>query len=355
MLAASVLLGACSRPAPSAEPVRAVRSMMIATGPSQGQQEYAAEVRARTETRLAFRVGGKLVQRQAELGQAVRTGQVLAQLDPVDLRLGQDAARAAVEAARVSADQARADWQRFKDLHAQGFISAAELQRRESTRLAAESQLAQAQAQAGVQGNQASYSRLLAPADGVVTAVDAEPGAVLGAGAPVLRLALAGPRDVVFAVPEDRVEHFRALARREGQVQVRRWGRSEAMPAAVREVAAAADPVTRTFLVKADLGKASVDLGQTMTVVVDLPILSGVVRLPLAAVLEQQGRSVVWLLDAASMTVHAQPVQIAGADGNQIVIASGLAAGAEVVTAGVHVLSEGQKVTRYVDPAVAAR
>lgn len=354
VLAAAVLAG-CSKPAPAPEPVRSVRTLKVATGSAAGTHEFAAEVRARTESSLGFRVGGKLVRRQAEIGQAVASGQVLAELDPQDLKLAQEAARAGVAAAEVSAQQARADFDRFRDLHAQGFISAAELQRRESAWKAADAQMAQARAQADVQLNQAGYSRLLAPAAGIVTTVAAEPGSVLAAGAPVLKLAHAGPRDVVFAVPEDAVDALRSLRGRDGALSVKLWGREQPLKGTLREVAAAADPVTRTFLLKADLGDAKVDLGQTAAVMLPLPEQPGVVRLPLSALLQQQGRTVVWVLDGASMSVRQQPVQVVGADGNSALIGGGLAAGAEVVTAGVHVLTEGQKVSRYAATAVAAK
>lgn len=347
VVALTAVLAGCSRPAPAPEPVRAVRTVTVSADSAGGSHDYAAEVRARTESRLGFRVGGKMVARPAEVGQRVRAGQVLAQLDPQDLRLAQTAAGAALQAAQVNLELAEADFQRFQGLRAQGFISAAELDRRDSTLKAAKAQFAQAQAQAGVQGNQAAYSVLTAPAAGVVTAVEAEPGAVLAAGAPVVRLAHDGPRDVVFAVPEDVVARMRPLLGQPGALKVRLWGTQTLLPATLREVAAAADPATRTFLVKADLGRAEAQLGQTASVVIDLPRQEGVTRLPLTAVLQQQGKTVVWLLDTSSMTVQTQPVQVAGADGNTVIVSSGLRPGQVVVTAGVHVLTPGQKVKLY--------
>lgn len=358
------LLG-CSKPEPAPEPVRAVRTQVVGAAAGQGTLEFAAEVKARTESRLGFRVGGKLLVRPVELGQSVRAGQLLGQLDVTDLGLGAEAAQAALRAAQVNLDQAQADLKRNEELHAQGFISAAELERRASARNAAQATFEQARAQAGVQGNQAQYSRLLADVAGVVTAVEAEPGAVLAAGTPVLRIAHDGPRDVVFQVPEDRIAGVRALQGKAGALSVELWGASGApLPATVREVSAAADPVGRTFQVKADVGRgADVRLGQTATV--RLPSArpgagataadgrSAVLRLPLPALAEVGGRSVVWLLDAAAMTVTPQPVQVAGAEGNQVLIvqgAQGVAPGQEVVVAGVHVLTPGQKVTRYVEP-----
>ena len=347
----TLALGGCSRPAPAPEPMRSVRTVTIAAGQVGGSVDYAAEVRARVESRLGFRVGGKMVSRAANLGDEVRAGQVLASLDAQDLRLGQDAARAAVQAAQSAHQQAEAEFKRFKDLREQGFISAAELDRRESTMKSARSQLEQAQALAGVQTNQARYGTLVADANGVVTAVEAEPGAVLSAGAAVLRVAQDGPRDVVFSVPEDQAGALRALQGRAGALSVTTWGADAAtLPASVREVAAAADPVTRTFLVKADIGKTAVRLGRTATVSVALPPGSGAVKLPLSAVFEQQGRSTVWLLDKASMTVRAQPIQVVAAEGNQLVVGAGLTPGQQVVSAGVHVLTQGQKVALYGAP-----
>jgi RND family efflux transporter MFP subunit len=349
------VLAACTRPEVAPEPVRSVRTMTVAREDAVATQEYAAEIRARTESKLGFQVGGRLVARQVDVGERVRAGQVLARIDPQDLRLGVDAARAALEAAQVELTQAAADFSRFRSLREQGFISAAELERHESRLKAAQAQAAQARAQVGVQGNLASYAELRAVAPGVVTAVEAEPGAVLSAGAPVLRVAHDGPRDVVFAVPEHQVDFIRALGLAAPALQVRLWGNAQAThPARIREVAAAADPVTRTFLVKADVGAVPVQLGQTATVVAELPRVTGAIRLPLSALLQQQGRTVVWVFDPQTSTVDARPVEVAGAVGNDVLLASGLEPGTVVVTAGVHVLTPGQKVSLYRGATLAA-
>ena len=338
--------------------MRAVRTLTVAAQSAGGVAEYAGEVRARTESRLSFRVGGKMLKRQVDLGDTVKAGQVLAQLDARDLRLGQDAARAAMGSAQASYDQSAADFKRYKELSDKGFIGPAELERREMAVKTARAQLDQARAQSGVQGNQAGYATLVADASGVVTGVELEPGMVASAGTPVLRLAHDGPRDVVFSVSEDKVGVVKALAAQPGRFTVRLWGAAGAtLPATIREIAAAADPVTRTFLVMADIGAgaaAGVRLGQTATVLMALPQVGGVTKLPLSALREDQGRSAVWLVDPATMTVRSQTVQLAGADGNDAVITAGLAPGQVVVTAGVHVLNPGQKVKYYIDPGIAA-
>jgi multidrug efflux system membrane fusion protein len=346
----SALVSGCGKQAAAPEPVRAVRTQVVSASAASSSHEYAAEVKARVESRLSFRVNGKLLSRSVNLGDKVKAGQVLARIDAQDLKLAEAAAAAGVAAARTNRDQMGADYKRFVDLQRQGFISTAELERRDSAFKAAQAQLDQAKAQADVQGNQAGYAQLVADGAGVVTGIDAEPGQVLAAGTPVVRLAMDGPRDIVFSVPEDQLSRVTAAAGRPGALKVRLWGSDQTSPLTLREMAAAADPVTRTFLIKADVGKLDVKLGQSATVVLDFPQVAGVVKLPLSAVSQQGGKTAVWLLDGASMTVKPVPVQVGGADGNEVVIAGGLSAGQEVVVAGVHVLNAGQKVKRYVPP-----
>lgn len=346
LIAAALFLVACSRPAPPEEPIRAVRVVTVGLDNFQSGAEFAGEVRARVESRLGFRVAGKIVRRQAEPGQRVTAGQVLAQLDPQDYKLAADAARAQMVAAATNRDLAAADFKRFKELRDQNFISGAELERREATLKAAQAQLEQAQAQLAGQGNQASYTTLVADVSGVVTAVDAEPGQVVAAGTLVVRIAQDGPRDVVFAVPEDRV----ALIKTGSAVDVRVWSANTTLKGVVREVAASADPVTRTFGVKVSLdAKDNLALGSTVSVVPQAFDRSGVqvIKLPTSAFRQDGKSSAVWVLDTASMTVRLQPVQIATADGNDVVVSAGLQPGMLVVSAGVHVLSPGQKVTIY--------
>jgi len=349
-LAASLVLVACGKEPAAAEPIRAVRTMTVGQLSGATVRDYAGEVHARVESRLAFRVGGKIVQRPVNLGDRVKAGQALAQVDPADLRFGQDAARAGLAAAKVNFEQTAADFKRYQDLRAQGFISAAELERRNSGLEAAKAQFDQARAQAGLQTNQAAYAALTADAPGVITAVFADVGAVVGAGSPVVGLAHDGPRDVVFAVPEDQLAIFRKLQGKPGGVSVTVWGGNTTLPATVREVAAAADPASRTFQVKADLPAGSVELGQTATVHVELAPADGKLRLPMQAVAGSGNESHVWVLDKSTMKVREQPVTVLRPEGDALVIDGGLKSGDTVVTAGAHVLNPGQQVTLYVEP-----
>ncbi len=347
--ASSALLVGCSRPTPAEEPIRAVKVLTVGAGTLQSALEFSGEIRPRVESRLGFRVGGKLIKRQVELGQRVKAGQVLAQLDAQDYQLAADAAQAQLGAAVTNRDLAAADFKRFKELREQNFISGAELERREATLKAAQAQVDQAQAQLKAQRNQGAYATLVADAAGVVTAIEAEVGQVVSAGLPVVRVAQDGPRDAVFSVPEDKV----AMVRPGAPVEVRVWPGQNVLPGKVREVSASADPVTRTYLVKVGLDVKAADappLGATVTALPKTQAQAEsapVLKLPTSALRQDGQATAVWVLDRASMTVKSQPVQIATADGNEAVVASGLQPGTVVVAAGVHVLSPGQKVSIY--------
>lgn len=348
------VLSACSRPQETPEPVRAVKIMTVGASQLTAASEFAGEIRARTESRLGFRVPGKLLERKVETGQRVRAGQLLAQIDPQDLQLAVQAAQAAVASAQSQRDLALADFRRYEALRAQNFISSAELERRAATLAAAEAALTQARSQYAAQSNQAGYARLLATTAGVVTGVEAEPGQVLAAGQTVLRLAHDGPREAVFSVPEQWVKGFRPGLALMATVS----SSGQTVKGQVREVAASADPVTRTFQIRLAL-PASMELPLGVTVNVQAPAIQAptaqALKLPTTALWQQGEGTAVWLFDEAAMTVQPQPVQVQAVDGQEVVIASGLRAGQKVVVAGVHVLAPGQKVTVYNPPAQAVR
>lgn len=345
LASAALLLAACSRPAPPEEPVRAVKVITVGTSAYSPSHEYAGEVRAQVESRLGFRVGGKLIKRQAEVGQQVRAGQVLAQLDPQDYRLAAEAGRAQVAAAATNRNLAAADFKRYQVLKDQDFISGAELERREATLKAAQAQLEQAQSQSAVQGNQTGYAVLTADVSGVVTAVEAEPGQVVAASATVVRIAADGVRDLVFSVPEDKVAGIKPGA----PVRVRVWAQGTELTGRVREVAASSDPVTRTYPVKVSIEGQAPPLGATAYAILAPTAAAGtpVIKLPTSALRQEGQATTVWLLDKASMTVRSQAIEVLTADGNEVVVGSGLVTGMLVVSAGVHVLSPGQKVSIY--------
>ena len=346
LVAIVAALAACSQASAPVEPIRAVKVLTVGSSNFDSGYEFAGEVKPRVESKLGFRVAGKLIKRQAEVGQHVQAGQLLAQLDPQDYALAADAARAQLAAATTNRDLAAADYKRYKELKDQGFISGAELERRDTALKAGQAQLDVAQVQLKSQGNQTGYTQLKADVSGIVVAVNAEPGQVVTAGTPIVQIAQDGARDVVFSVPEDKVKQMKLGA----DVKVRVWAENRDLAGKIREIAASADPVTRTFAIKVSLSGADAPaIGATVYVAPAALAHAGtqVIKLPTSALKQDGKTSAVWVLDKTSMTVKSQPIQIATADGNEAVISSGLQPGQLVVSAGVHVLSPGQKVTIY--------
>ncbi len=353
-LSCALAIAACSKPEAVQEPVRAVKVITVGAGTLTSGGEFAGEVRARVESRLGFRVAGKITQRQAEMGQHVNAGAVLAQIDASDYQLAVQAAQAQVAGARTQRDLAQAEYKRYEGLRAQNFISAAELERREASLKAAQSTLDQALAQAQNQGNQSAYTQLRADVSGVITSVDGEVGQVVAAGTPVFRLAQDGPRDAVFAVSENMVMR---LQKGQRMSAVMAQG-GPTVQGRIREIAGSADPVTRTFNVKLALeSDEKLPLGASVNVqAAGLTVNpSTVIKVPTSALRQEGKGSAVWVLDEAKMTVSSQAVEVGTADNNEAVIASGLSAGQRIVSAGVHVLNPGQKVTVYKAPITPAQ
>ncbi|WP_229467235.1 efflux RND transporter periplasmic adaptor subunit [Massilia sp. Mn16-1_5] len=339
MLLSGFLLGACSRHEPEAEPVRPVRIAILGQEPLEAGAEFPGEVRPRYESRLGFRVAGKITTREVEVGSAVRRGQVLMRLDPQDLRLAASQAQASLRAAETNRELAEADYARYKELRGQNFVSQSVLDTKRSAMRAARAEADAARAAFRGQANQAGYASLVSDVDGVVTGIDAEAGQVVAAGTPVVRVARLDALDVVIGIPEDRVDGLRM----DSQVAVRLWADpDETIRGRVREVSPAADPATRTYTVRVAIPpQPDVRLGMTATVRVASNAEAGL-RAPLSSLHYEAGSAGVWLVERGA--VRRVPVQVLGQAGNDVLLGTGVQAGQAVVTAGVNLLRQGQKV-----------
>lgn len=339
----AALVAACGGSSPKPEEVRVVRAIEVGAVADDRPMAFPGEVRSRYEAPLGFRVPGRVVARRVDAGASVRAGQVLAELDPADFAMAASAAAAQLAAARSDEATMAADLARYTDLFGKGFISAAEMERRQSAYAAAQARLGQAEAQAGITANQDRYARLTAPWDGVVTAVIGEVGQVVAAGQPVVALARPGYPEVVIAVPEGRLAGLRDAH----GLTVSLWAEPGRRYAArLRELSPAADPVTRTFAARVaiDSADAGVRLGMTATVHVDPGGGGPVALLPVGALLEAGGRPSVWVVGPDGR-IAARPITVDGYRDDQVVVTAGLARGERVVTAGVQKLSAGQKVS----------
>lgn len=336
-----ILLAACSKDAPKQEDVRPVRAIVVGSSDIDVNAEFAGEVRPRVESRLGFRVGGKIIARKVDVGTVVKRGQVLMQLDPQDLQLSQTQARAALRAAETQRDLARAELKRYEELRKQNFVSQAVLDARKSAFSSAQANVDAARAGYSAQSNQAQYSTLVSDIDGVVTAISAEVGQVVAPGTPVVSVANTNDKEIVISLPEDKVDAMRKVQ----DVTVRMWANpAVAIRGKIREVSPVADPATRTYPVRVSIPGAGSDVKLGMTARVQFASKSATpqMRVPLTALFHEKSSTAVWVVEKGA--VRLVPVQVGGTSGNDVVIASGVSPGQTVVTAGVNKLKNGQKV-----------
>ncbi|MFZ6863114.1 efflux RND transporter periplasmic adaptor subunit [Undibacterium sp. Ji67W] len=341
-LAMIATLAACSKPAEKAEDIRPVRAIVVKSGTAEAAMELSGEVRPRVESHLGFRVGGKIISRKVELGTVVKRGQILMQLDPQDLALAQAQAKAGLVAAESNRDLAQAELKRYQELRTKNFVAATVLDSKEVAFKTAQSSYEQALAAYKNQSNQTGYASLASDVDGVVTSVDAEVGQVVAAGTPVVRVAQAGDMEVVVGIPENKINVIGQMT----SINVSLWANpNKLMSVKLRELSPIADPVTRTYTAKVTLPADATDvrLGMTATVSFIARNPNQVIKIPMTALLQNKESSSVWIVEQGA--VKLVPVQIAGASGEDVLIAGGISGGQTVVTAGVNFLKPGQRVT----------
>ena len=367
-LVVMLTLSACGEkpaPVPEIRPVRVTRAL---AADAQAVTTYAGEIKARYETDMSFRVGGKILARLVDAGAMVKKGQALARLDAQDANLNAAAARANLAAADSELEFAKGELARYEDLLAKKFVAQGVYDQKLNAHKAAVAKRDSAAAQSSVSGNQAGYSTLTADADGVVTAVTAEPGQVVAAGQAVVRIARLGEKDAVINVAENQLAAVKANPR----ARIGLWSNPGKLYAGtVREIAAAADPATRTYTVKVKIDDADEALRWGMSATVGFvaagaaaaksaaastastslsapaTAASRAILLPMTALTQIDdkagARPAVWVVGADNK-VKLVPVSVGNYTEQGAVIESGLAGGEMVVIAGVHKLQAGQQV-----------
>jgi RND family efflux transporter MFP subunit len=335
------LLAACDDHAASATamPERPVQVQRVAFGNESATREFVGVVRARYETDLGFRVAGKIVSRVVNVGDAVHVGDVVARLDPEDLKLQVESAEAEFAAATSSLHQAASDLERYTRLKTRGWASIADFDRKKAAKDEAEGRLERARRSLDLAHNQLDYSDLRA--DGVITATLAEPGQVVAIGQPVVRLAHHGEKEAVVALPETWLTEAHS-----SKATVQLWsGPGRNFAARLRELSPQADAATRTYAARFTIENPgdSVALGMTATVALSHSADVSVAKLPLAAILNRgTGPSVYVVNKSGALELH--PVEVASFTEDTALVTSGVNNGDRIVKLGVQKLDAGERV-----------
>lgn len=323
-------------------PIRPVRAITVELGKAGDAVTLTGDVQAEDEAALAFRVGGRMIERLVNVGDRVEAGQVVARLDAQNALNGLRSAQAALAAAEGRLVQAQNHFDRQDRLLGNGFTTRAIHDDAAQGLRAAQSAVDDAEAQLKIAEDNVSYTELVADAPGVVTARGAEPGEVVQAGRMIVQLARQGGRDAVFDVP---AQLLRAVPANPvidvvlvSDPAVKTTGR-------VREVAPQADPVTRTFRVRVGLDNPpeAMRLGSSVNGTVRLDAGASI-EIPASALTAYESRPAVWVVDPATLTVSLRNIEVARFNPATVAVASGLGEGDVVVTAGVQALHPGQTV-----------
>lgn len=340
---AAALLSGCTKPAAPEAEVRTVRTVTVAPEAARAAATYSGEIKARRENALGFQVGGRVQKRLVDVGDAVVAGQPLMLLDPTDSGLQAAAAKAELDSAKTRYAQYRTDFTRYEALAAKGYVGRSELDKARLTLDTAAQSLKAAEASWRVAANQASYTTLRASSAGVVTAIEADIGRVVQAGSVVVRVAEKGERELLVSVPESRIDELKQAR----GLTIELWADGSRQYAGkLRELAPDTDSITRTYAARVAIldPDAALRLGMTARLSLDLGTHQTLRKLPLTALYDTDGAPKVWVVDAKTSKVALRAVTVASLAKDAVLVSAGLADGERVVTAGVHVLREGQQV-----------
>jgi RND family efflux transporter MFP subunit len=342
-LVLAVLVAACEEKQEAGEPVpRPVRTVTLEKGEAGVPVVLTGRIEALDEASLGFRLSGRMIERHVSVGDRVEAGHVLARLEALNEMNALRAAKAQLAAAQAKLVQVSNHFERQETLLAQGWTTRANYDQAKRELRTAEAQVEAAEAQLKAAHDQVDFTELKADAEGVVTAVGAEPGEVVQAGQMIVRLARQGGRDAVFDVPAQVLR----TAPSDAVVNVQLANDpSVTATGLVRQVSPQADPVTRTFQVKVGLSHPpeAMLLGAPVTGTVQMDAVP-LIEIPASALTKSNGQPAVWVVDPETLTVSARNVEISRFDPATVTISQGLDEGDVVVTAGVQALHPGQKV-----------
>lgn len=335
-------LAACfDRTQPTVEnAVRPVEAVRVALTSDAQSRAFAGTIKPRHEADVGFRAAGRIAEREVDVGARVAAGQVLARLDPADLALAVRSAEADLASAEAQAEQAASDAVRSRTLRAQGWVSAATDELKQSGARSATERVASARAALALARNRLDYAELRSPADGVVMAVVADQGTVVSEGQPVLRLAETGAPEAEIQLPEQALPD----AARPGAT-VTLWARPDLpLKASLRELAPAADGKLRTYAARYTIENPPSWLALGMSATLHLPSADAVAiaALPAAALIDRGQGPMVWTVVGEGRLIP-QPVQVRRLQQDRVVV-SGLQDGEMVVALGAQKLDPAARV-----------
>jgi RND family efflux transporter MFP subunit len=341
-----VVLAGITACGPGAEapdtPVTRVRGWTVEITDYAPSVSLTGEIRSRDQSDLSFRVGGRLTERNVDVGDHLIADQVLAKIDPAEQDANVSAALASVRAAEALLRQATATYERQTSLLDRGFTTRRDFEAAEEAWRTAQGSLDAAQAELAAAHEQRADTVLAAPVAGVITARHAEVGQVVQAAEPVFSIAHDGARDAVFQVHEvvlsQNIPDPPVTIALLSDPSVTATGR-------VREVAPIVDPASGTVRIKVGIENPPKAMTLGSAVVGSVSLLPRPrIALPWGALTAESGRPAVWIVDPKDRTVALRQIGVDSYDVGTIIVRDGLEPGETVVTAGAQLLRPEQRV-----------
>ena len=346
-------LSACSsEPPPSEEIVRPIKAIQIGSAGEISGKKFPGVARPTQELDLSFRVGGTLNKIMVKIGQEVRIGDVIAILDSRDFEVAVANAKAGLANAKAALTNAKVEYDRYARIQQSdaGAVSQSAVEQRKATYDQAKATYDSAQAALNAENDKLSYATMKAPFDGVIVQRYVENYQDVAANSAAFRLVDMAKIEMDINIPENLIANLPFV--QNPRVSFETFP-GIAIPATIKEVSSEASQTTRTYKVRLIMEPpAGIDI---------LPGMSGhatadVIRpgeednlqifIPLSAVLSSSDSKTtyVWQYNPESQFVNKTIVEKGNLTNQGLVVTKGLKAGDWIATAGVHFLSEGQKV-----------
>ncbi len=344
---AALAITACSKKAQQADNSYYVKVFTVGNWVEPSQSTFHGVIHAEYEPNLSFRVGGKIIKRNVDIGESVKQGQILASLDPTDYKLSADSANAQLASAKSNYVTQKANLERYKQLLQQNFVSQAQYDTQKAQFDSAKAQYEQAQNQLSNSDNQVQYTTLKAPSDGVITSINMDAGQVVTTGQTVATMAVSGNKEVEVELPEVQINNYKVGM----PAQVKIWATDQIYQGKIRSINQASDQQTRTFTARIVITNPDNNIKYGMAsdvTIAPLNVTAGT-ELPLSSLFSKDGKTYVWLVGAES-AAQLVPVKVLSTNGASMKIESGvLKNGQQIVSAGTTFLYAGQKLKVYSD------
>ena len=343
LLIGTAVISGCGSEKPTEDTSLKVRTITIGEESGTTSAGYAGTIHNKTETNLAFQIGGRVLNKFVNVGDSVQAGQVIAQINSSDTAAQVQKSEGDVKAAQSAFELAETNAKRYRELYAQQAISRLQLDQAENQLNVASAQLQQAQAGLNLSSNQSSYTTLTAPDTGIITALNLESGQVVAAGQNVGTLAAGHDPEAVIALPEQELSNIHVGS----PANVTFWALPNVtVQGVVREISPVPDPVARTYTVKIALQNPPREVQLGMTVNVNLATTdTSHITIPLTALVkDSSGNNAVYII--RDKKAHLVPIKTGDFGQNSVIVTSGLAKGDIVITAGTQQLQEGTAVSQ---------